>query len=102
MMNHPGDLIGIVIKATKNLYGDLDCRIKYVEKLDEGHGAAFFPDDGSQAQVYISAQLPLIGAVEVMAHELAHVVAGKDEDHGPKWQEAFNQINGEYHNILAG
>ena len=41
-------------------------------------------------------------AVEILAHELAHVVAGFEEgkdDHGPEWEAAFESIKQEYGRI---
>jgi hypothetical protein len=41
-------------------------------------------------------------AVEILAHELAHVVAGFEEgkdDHGPAWETAFESIKQEYGRI---
>ena len=38
-------------------------------------------------------------AVEVLAHELAHVAVGIEHDHDEVWQEAFDKIFEEYNRI---
>lgn len=32
------------------------------------------------------------GTLDILAHELAHVIAGPDDDHGPAWKEAYHQL----------
>lgn len=36
---------------------------------------------------------PVEGGVDIMAHELAHVVAGSAAGHGPEWRAAYNRLN---------
>ena len=39
---------------------------------------------------------------EILAHELAHVVVGTNEenDHGDKWQEVFDAIHVKYEELV--
>lgn len=46
--------------------------------------------------VHVSVHAPYYGVVEVLAHELAHVVIGRDSGHGRKWKEVFEYIASEY------
>lgn len=57
-------------------------------------GETFWPDDGSPPEVWISATLSrgVQGTLDILAHELAHVVAGFDAGHGPAWTEVYNSI----------
>lgn len=67
---------------------------------DAGDSPAFghtcWPDAGGDPEIAIFMHTPLSGAVEVLAHELAHVVAGPDAEHGPCWETAFAAIHQEY------
>ena len=100
-MNDP---FAIVYKAFKNLYPDKECSIEWQpEEMidDEGNGyvgMTTFADDGN-VYVEISIALPAKDAVETLAHELAHVVAGEEEAHGEEWENAFNAIHAEYDRI---
>jgi len=68
-------------------------------------GQAFIPDDnGDTPVVSIDVATPVRGAVEVLAHELAHVAVYdlglnelQDDDHGKHWEEILDKINEEYH-----
>ena len=64
----------------------------------DAYGYTVFCDDG-EVRVFISCDIPVVAAVEILAHELAHVAVGKDEDHGEKWEAAFEAINKEYYRI---
>lgn len=63
-------------------------------------GMTVFPGEGSDESaaptVYISVDLPIKHAVEILAHELAHVAAGSAEGHGEAWEFAFGYIHQEY------
>ena len=50
----------------------------------------------------IDPTLRVVDAVEVLAHELAHVAAGAKEDHGEKWTAAYDAIKAEYDRITEG
>lgn len=49
--------------------------------------------------VFVKPTLNINTAVEIFAHELAHVAVGPEEDHGTKWEEAFDAIFLEYNRI---
>lgn len=74
----------------------------WTEKLrdDEGgvvYGITTFPADENEVPlVEISAELTVQDAVEILAHELAHVAAGIDAGHGEAWEKAFHRIHQEY------
>ena len=56
-------------------------------------GFTLFPDDGGLPVIYVSAVLPFNNVVEVVAHEMAHVIAGQDEEHNEEWEQAFADIH---------
>lgn len=62
------------------------------------YGLTDFADDGSVA-VFVKPSLEVADAVEILAHELAHVAVGIEHDHDEVWQEAFDKIFEEYNRI---
>lgn len=69
---------------------------------DEEHGCAGCTSfDDEPPRIGISKNVPLEHAVEVLAHELAHVAVGYDESHGVAWQAAFAKIHEEYQKAVA-
>ena len=98
------DMFALVWKAFKNLYPDKDCKCQWVPELEKSEdgaevfGVTTFTDDG-EVFVDIVASLSVADAVEVFAHELAHVAVGEGEKHGKVWEEAFDKIFNEYNRI---
>lgn len=98
------DMFAIVYMAFKHLYPDKQCLIQWVpeiEKDEKGHevyGLTTFADDGN-VYVDILAKLNVIDAVEILAHELAHVAVGDKAGHGKEWQDAFDDLDKEYNRI---
>lgn len=64
----------------------------------EFYGYTAFSDDGSVAEIVVYGGIALTDAVEVFAHELAHVAVGPnaEEEHGEAWKAAFEAIHAEY------
>lgn len=98
------DMFSLVWRAFKNLYPDKDCKCQWVpelEKSEDGEqpfGVTTFADDG-EVFVDILATLTVTDAIEIFAHELAHVAVGDGEGHGKMWEEAFDNIFNEYNRI---
>lgn len=93
------DPIRTVIQAAAALWPQMRCQVAWVPREDlqgDAHGHTLFPDDGGEPEVMVGTHLPLAGAVEVLAHELAHVAARADAEHGHEWQAAFSAIHAEY------
>lgn len=82
-----------LIDVVKKLYGNLPCVVSF-DILKKHHGVCFLSDNGKYLDVRVSAKLPVRHAIEVMAHELAHVVGGPN--HGPRWKKVFSRIHKEY------
>lgn len=98
--NSPFELIN---KAFKTLYPEKEYRACIEPDITDDQGekaygiTIFYKDD--IPIVAISAELTIKDAVEVFAHELAHVAAGEGAGHGEEWEEAFENIAKEYQRI---
>lgn len=98
------DMFALVFEAFSNLYPDKRCKCQWVSDLgknDQGEellGLTTFYDDGD-IDVEISGKLTVVDAIEILAHELAHVAVGQDKGHGPEWEEAFDLIYNEYNRL---
>ena len=114
-MNSPfkNDMFALVWKAFKNLYPNKDCVCMWADEIEpapdgkQGYATTVFCDDG-EIQVTVDAKLPVVNAVEVFTHELAHVAVGIIGDgsdqsertyHGKEWEDAFDAIFKEYDRI---
>ena len=62
------------------------------------YGVTDFEDDGT-VWIAIVTSLPVKDALEIFAHELAHVAAGHEADHGSEWKKAFDAIETEYNRL---
>lgn len=96
----------IVARAFRELYPKAEYIAQLVPDLRDETGATvygetLFPDDGSTPVISISAEAPISAAPELLAHELAHVVAGKDAGHGPEWEAVEEAIFQKYNEILT-
>ena len=98
------DPFSLVWKAFKNLYPGKGCEVQLQpgiqddELSEQGYGFTEFHDDGS-ILVVVDANLQVSNAVEVLAHELAHVAVGIENEHGAAWETAFDAIFQEYGRI---
>jgi hypothetical protein len=104
IINNPFDT---VIRAVQELYPGTQALIQFNPDLrGEKHGecgCTSFPDDeGQEILVDISTNIPFLAMIEILAHELAHVVTGPnlDDDHGPEWQSVFNAIQVKYEELI--
>jgi len=100
----PNNPIELVIRAAQNLYPDLDVKIWFNPGLNQECGEALALlvtcEDGS-IEIYVSTNVPFYAIPEIIAHELAHLVALPDDDHSQRWEEAFNLIAEEYTRISS-
>lgn len=98
------DMFSMVYYAFDRLYPLKPVRIWWnanIPNADDGKeraGLTSWNEDGT-IDVDISAKLPVADAVEILAHELAHVAAGENEGHGEKWEQAFDAIHAEFDRI---
>lgn len=87
--------IDIVLEAASKLYPETKADIWFGE-IDEGYGCTTFPDDGGIPQIIISIKTPLEGIPEIIAHEIAHVIAGVNAEHNIEWDKIFTRIQDKY------
>jgi Zn-dependent peptidase ImmA (M78 family) len=102
----------IILEVVNRCYPTFDAKISFVPEEDfeemmkrwgatdtevkEACGVTMFDDECKTTIICINASIPCYAAVEVIAHEVAHVVAGVDAEHGEKWENEFNKIHIEY------
>lgn len=60
-------------------------------------GETIEKEGGKEFVINISANLPVMVAVEIMAHELAHVIVGLDEGHNKKWDKMFSKLQKDFY-----
>lgn len=110
-MNSPftNDPFSLVGEAFKNLYPDKQYIAYWNPSAEEfenhDYGYTDFPLDGSTPTICINTMLPVENAVEIFAHELAHVATGEKTTHGAhgeEWEKAFEDIFNEYNKLIEG
>ena len=94
------NFLSIILEVFNREYPDNNCVIVFVHGLYDTESGAWgcteWAEDTGQCLVSIDAKLPLAHFAEIIAHELAHVVAGHDAEHGKKWEAIFNNIHEVY------
>jgi hypothetical protein len=92
------DPFAMVVQVVHDLYPEAIAVVRWCNGLHEQHGAwgctEFDVPNGPLISLDVA--MPVLGAVEVLAHELAHVVAGPEAEHGAEWESAFAAIHREY------
>ena len=103
-----GDPIQAVVSVCEKLYPEVNIEIAFEDREfegEEGLGYTLFPDDGSEPYIIISADVPYKGVIEIIAHEVAHVVIGELPDgedyHGAEWQTEFDRIHRAYTTLVT-
>lgn len=66
----------------------------------EAYGVTEFSESGVPI-ISISAQLDVIDAIEIFAHELAHAAVGIESEHGAEWEAAFELLHARYMERVA-
>jgi len=100
-MKFKNDPFEIIFDVFSALFPGLDCTVEWCTgmKDEDGYtvcGATVFPADGGKPIVSVSGEIAIENAVEVLAHELAHVAAGEAAQHDEVWERAFEAIHEEY------
>ena len=98
------DIFSLIWQAFKNLYPDKKCEcywepsIRDAENGEKPYGLTDFGEDGTIA-VFVSTDLKIADAAEILAHELAHCAVGVEHGHDTEWEKAFDDIFNEYNRI---
>lgn len=100
------DPVADTLDACNSLFPDLgDIRIDFAFAPTRGPnkkwGWTEFDNDGNLVAIGFNVRCPYQHAPEIIAHEVAHVVAERDkpageDDHGPTWERYFTMINEAY------
>lgn len=100
---YPGFDAKISFLPPSRFKAELDSKIKdgavVEENPDDACGFTYFDGDKTPV-IAIHSEVPTDASIEIIAHEVAHVVAGKNEGHGAKWEEIFNTIHLEYTKVV--
>ena len=92
----------MVCEIALDIFGEINCEIAFgkVKGRDKKETAwTMFPDEeGKPFEIVIDAEADFEQITEALAHELAHVIAGEDENegHGEEWMAVFERIHQEY------
>jgi hypothetical protein len=92
--------IEIVSQAMENLFPEkkFQCCYGIGEEMDDVCGFVQFPE-GEVPRITINIGLTIIGVVETLAHELAHVICGstceEEDHHNEEWEATFNLLHSE-------
>jgi hypothetical protein len=93
-----------VIKVVEKLYGKQKWEIYFDSSLGKRKGSTLgytcFPIDGSIPYACVSSNISVDNAVEILVHEIAHLICGVTEGHGKKWENTFIKILKEYNRYL--
>ena len=97
------DPFAMVYQAFQNLYPGKECRIFWEPEIrpedgDKAYGLTDFGADGT-VMVFVTPDMKVLDAVEILSHELAHVAVGADHEHDEVWEAAFDAIFKEYNRI---
>ena len=103
---HPfgNDPFADVWGAFRQLWPEADCYAMWDGDLRDEDGRKVYGmtifEEGEKPMVMVDACLQVWDAIEVLAHELAHVAVGEGKGHGPAWVNAFNALHARYEEIL--
>jgi len=103
MLKIANDPFKVVLQAAEELWPDLKVDIQWnptMKMNKKEYGCTIFPEDGSTPLIELNPGLKVKYAVEILGHELAHVVVGVGAGHGPEWQKAFEAIFDKYSELM--
>lgn len=102
------DPIGFFLDTFRKKWPKVECvitlRADPEQMFHEGKkvlGITVFPDDQDEVPVIMldSQDMTMSGIFDIMAHELAHVLAGNNDEsanHGKVWADYYDQIHENY------
>ena len=95
---------GILDIAFKRLFPGIEYTAIFYPSLKDDEsgekvcGFTDFSDDG-EITIGVDSDLTINNAVEIFAHELAHVGVGAQHEHDEVWEKAFDDLFNEYNKI---
>jgi Zn-dependent peptidase ImmA (M78 family) len=93
-----------IIDCAEKIAPNIECIVQFDPTMGEGENKAPYGEtcfDEENTIISINGNIPISISLEILAHELAHVIAGEADEHGDKWESAFQAILEEY-NKAAG
>lgn len=88
-----------IIDAAENVKQGIDCYIQIDPELEcPPFGETCWIDSGEVA-ISLAGGVTIEQSLEILAHELAHVIAGESAEHGMEWESAFQAILEQYNKI---
>lgn len=101
------DPFRMLLEVMEENYPDAKCDIHFGDILTDGvetFGCTVFPEEKGEEPIIVEVHpsLSLQDATEILAHELAHVVAGEEADHGKEWKEVFDNIHKKFQEKAKG
>lgn len=96
IVNNPIDLL---LSGFEKEYPEAAKKINRIAfgEVDNGFAMTTFDDDG-RAEIILSptikdgAEITFLIATELLAHELAHIIAGADAEHGEEWEKHCDRL----------
>lgn len=97
----------ILLDAVNELYPNADADIIFLDKEaydefvenKESYACVKFTDN-LKPLIVVCIDVPYVASIELIAHEIAHVVCGYTDDsekaHGKEWEDVFTKINERY------
>ena len=92
-----------LIQIFQEKYPEINAEIFFASDIEKHtepgvHGVTNFPDDGTEPFILISTKISVESAIEVLAHELAHLAIGPDteQEHCKNWESVFNWLHEQY------
>ncbi|SHJ74892.1 M78 family metallopeptidase domain-containing protein [Tepidibacter formicigenes] len=96
-INNPfEDIVKIMNDIDPNINADIQFNPSLKGKDFGECGMVTFPADDSTPLIDISTNIPFEAMIEVLAHELAHIIAGEESEHNTEWNKAFQKIQIEW------
>lgn len=89
------DPLALLIACFEKLWPGKVCEVNYAGDVGDKLGITSF-SDGEDPVVVISHAVPMGRAADILAHELAHVAAGEQAEHGSEWAAAYDKLHAEY------
>lgn len=97
----------ILLDAANELYPNADADIIFLDRESydefvenkESYACVKFTDN-LKPLIVVCIDVPYVASIELIAHEIAHVVCGYTDDpekaHGKEWEDVFTKINERY------
>jgi len=103
MIEYKFDPMAMIAQAINDLYPDINVNIYFTTIDSDGdekvYGRTTFPEEG-EPEIDISIETPLQHIPEIIAHEVAHVIAGLKAEHNSSWELEFRAINMQYNLLM--